>query len=82
MAETREPGVSVSMVAQRYNVNANRIFRWRHLSREPVRAAGTGRFSPVVVEAAPGQQAGTAAKCPLSESVVAEGVLAGTCGIY
>ena len=74
VAETHEPGVSVPMVAQRYNLNANQIFRWRRLFREPERAAGTGMFVPVVVEAAPGQEAGAAAMCPPSESVVAEGV--------
>ena len=29
MAETHEPGVSVPMVAQRYNLNADQVFRWR-----------------------------------------------------
>ena len=27
VAETHEPGVSVPMVAQRYNLNANQVFR-------------------------------------------------------
>ena len=74
VAETCEPGVSVPMVAQRYNLNANQIFRWRRLFREAERAAGAGRFVPVVVEAAPGQEAGTATMRPPSESVVAEDV--------
>ena len=73
VAETCEPGVSVPMVAQRYNLNANQIFRWRRLFREAERAAGAGRFVPVVVEAAPGQEAGTAAMNSPSESVVSEG---------
>jgi len=34
VAETQEPGFSVPMVAQRYNLNANQIFRWRRLFRE------------------------------------------------
>ena len=42
VAETHEPGVSVPMVAQRYNLNANQIFGWRRLFREPERTAGTG----------------------------------------
>ena len=54
VAETHEPGVSVPMVAQRYNLNANQIFRWRRLFREPDRAGVVGRFVPVVVEATPG----------------------------
>ena len=73
VAETHEPGVSVPMVAQRYNLNANQIFRWRRLFREAERADGAGRFVPVVVEAAPGQEAGAAAMSPPLESAVAEG---------
>ena len=34
VAETHEPGVSVPMVAQRYNLNANQVFRWRRLLNE------------------------------------------------
>ena len=73
VAETHEPGVSVPMVAQRYNLNANQIFRWRRLFREPERAGVAGRFAPVVVEAAPGQEPAAAAMSPPSESIVAEG---------
>ncbi len=61
VAETHEPGVSVPMVAQRYNLNANQIFRWRRLFHEPERAGRAGRFVPVVVGAAPGREAVTAA---------------------
>ena len=68
VAETHEPGVSVPMVAQRYNLNANQIFRWRRLFREAERAGGTGRFVPVVVEAAPGQEPDAATMRPPSES--------------
>ena len=73
VAETHEPGVSVPMVAQRYNLNANQIFGWRRLFRESERAGVAGRFVPVVVEAAPGQEADAATMSPPSESVVAEG---------
>ena len=73
VAETHEPGVSVPMVAQRYNLNANQIFGWRRLFREPERVGGAGRFVPVVVEAAPGQEAGTAAMSPQSDDDVAVG---------
>ena len=72
VAETHEPGVSVPMVAQRYNLNANQIFRWRRLFRELERAGGAGRFVPVVVEAAPGQEAVTAAIGAPPEEVGAE----------
>jgi transposase len=29
VAETQEPGASVSIVARRHDVNANQVFRWR-----------------------------------------------------
>ena len=73
VAETHEPGVSVPMVAQRYNLNANQIFGWRRLFREPERTAGTGRYVPVVVRAAPGPEAGAATMHPPSEDVAVEG---------
>ena len=63
----------MSMVAQRYNLNTNQIFRWRRLFRVPERVAGAGRFVPVVVEAAQGQEPDTETIRPPSESVVAEG---------
>ena len=72
VAETCEPGVSVPMVAQRCNLNANQIFRWRRLFREPEHVGGAGRFVPVVVEAAPGQEAPKATMNSPSESVVAD----------
>jgi transposase len=31
VAETYEPGMSVSIVARRHDVNANQVFRWRQL---------------------------------------------------
>ena len=73
VAETQEPGVSVPMVAQRYNLNANQIFRWRRLFREPERAGGAGRFVPVVVEAAPGQEPAAATLRPQSDDGVGMG---------
>ena len=41
VAQTRVPGVSVSEVARRYDVNANQVFNW---IRDP-------RFSPPAVDA-------------------------------
>ena len=73
VAETHEPGVSVPMVAQRYNLNANQIFRWRRLFREAERAGVAGRFVPVVVEGVPGHEADAATMRPPSEGVVSEG---------
>jgi transposase len=43
-----EPGASVSVVARRYDVNANQVFGWRKLYRE--RLGSSGRSSgPVLV---------------------------------
>ena len=64
VAETHEPGVSAPMVAQRYNLNANQIFRCRRLFREPERVARTGRLVPVVIGALPDSEAGAAAMRP------------------
>ena len=44
VSESREPGVSVSVVARRYNVNANQVFTWRRQYREEAGDAGAGRF--------------------------------------
>jgi transposase len=38
VAETLEPGSSVSIVARRHDVNANQLFKWRH---ELGRSTGT-----------------------------------------
>ena len=54
VAETREPGVSVPMVAQRYNLNAIRCSGGVGCFREPAGDVGVGRFVPIVVEAARG----------------------------
>ena len=73
VSETQEAGVSVPMVAQRYNVNANQVFKWRRLFREAERVAGAGRFVPVVVEGAPAHEADAAALGPRSDDDVAVG---------
>ena len=46
VAETLEPGSSVSIVARRHNVNTNQLFKWR---REllPKAAVGSGAMVPV-----------------------------------
>ena len=35
IAETLEPGSSVSIVARRHDVNANQLFKWRHEFAQP-----------------------------------------------
>ena len=47
VAESYQAGVSVSVVARRYDVNANQVFTWRRQYRELARAVGG--FVPVVV---------------------------------
>ena len=54
VAESYQPGVSVSMVARRYDVNANQVFTWRRHYRELARAAGG--FVPVVVSLTEGAE--------------------------
>ena len=43
VAESREPGVSASVVARRYNVNAKQLFTWRRQYRESPPDAEVGR---------------------------------------
>ena len=66
VAESHEPGVSVSIVARRYNVNANQVFKWRRLYRELARDVGPGRFLPVVVDATSDGEVDGLAVCPSS----------------
>ena len=47
MPESYQPGVSVSVVARRNDVNANLVFTWRRRFRE--QAGGSGGLVPVVV---------------------------------
>ena len=47
VAESYQPGISVSVVARRHDVNANQVFTWRRQYRELAQAAGG--FVPVVV---------------------------------
>ena len=73
VAESHEPGVSVSIVARRYNVNANQVFKWRRLYRELARDVGLGRFVPVVVKATPDGEVDGLAMCTSSGDSVAKG---------
>ncbi len=55
VAQTRLPGVSVSQVARRYDVNANLVFAWRRdprFNRPSIEDPGA-TFLPVEVVAAP-----------------------------
>ena len=50
VAESYQPGVSVSVVARRNDVNANLLFTWRRRYGKRAVEAGSGGLVPVVVE--------------------------------
>ncbi|MEQ9643468.1 MAG: transposase [Alphaproteobacteria bacterium] len=55
VAETMEPGASVSIVARRHDVNANQVFSWRRwFGAEPQ------TFVPVVISPEPSPASGLA----------------------
>ena len=54
VAESHQPGVSVSVVARRHDVNANQVFGWRRQYRELARVVGG--FVPVVVSSTEGAE--------------------------
>src|SRR6476659_8534568 len=47
VAETHEPGVTVSLVARRHGIAPNQLFTWRRLASQGALAA-TGAEEPVV----------------------------------
>jgi transposase len=49
VAESHEPGVSVSVVARRHDVNANQVFTWRRRQREQDPGIPPSGFVPIVV---------------------------------
>ncbi len=51
VAESHEPGVSVSLVARRHDVNANQVFTWRRQLRDQEPGALASGFVPMVVAA-------------------------------
>ena len=55
VAQTRVPGVSVSQVARRYDVNANQVFNWIRDPRfsRPDESVAVATFLPVEVVAEP-----------------------------
>ena len=54
VAESYQPGVSVSVEARRHDVNANLVFSWRRHYRELARVVGG--FVPVVVSSTEGAE--------------------------
>lgn len=55
VAETLEPGSSVSIVARQHDVNANQLFLWRRQLMARSRASGNGALWPVEIVPEPGR---------------------------
>src|SRR5437762_14392424 len=51
VAETLEPGSSVSLVARRHDVNANQLFKWRRelMPEQPPALVDSGAMVPVEI---------------------------------
>ena len=49
VAETLQPGASVSVVARRHDVNANQLFAWRRQHREGMLGGECGATSPALL---------------------------------
>jgi transposase len=71
VAETLEPGASVSVVARRHDLNANQLFSWRRQFVGPARVPEVGLL-PVEISPEPavsGAPPGPAAAKPLEGSI-------------
>jgi transposase len=77
VAETLEPGASVSIVARRHDVNANQLFKWRHELAGPTPAAPALIPVAVIPEPAAGPVAAEPAMVPKSAPGRIEIVLSG-----
>lgn len=76
VAASLEPGSSVSVVARRYDVNANQVFAWRKRYREEVGAAAPVQLVPVRVTPDRARE-----PAPASTSELIEIELAGGCRV-
>ena len=59
VAESFEPGASVSVVARRHDVNTNLLFTWRRRYGTEVQGTGSARFVPAVITSDAMAQAAT-----------------------
>lgn len=50
VAASLKPGASVSVVARRYDVNANQVFSWRRLYHDVVNVPAAPQLVPVMVK--------------------------------
>jgi len=76
VAASLEPGSSVSVVARRYDVNANQVFAWRKRYRAEVDAPAALQLMPVRVTPDRAHEPGPA---PVSELIEIE--LTGGCRV-
>jgi len=67
VAESDEPGMSVSLVARRYDVNANQVFTWRRQLRAQEPGIPESGFVPVVVASDSACGASTADRKPAAQ---------------
>jgi transposase len=78
VAESCEPGASVSLVARRHDINANLLFTWRRQMRAPMPAAPPLELIPIeIVGATPAAIPAAAAEAEprgMIEIVLAGGV--------
>ncbi|MDR3470233.1 MAG: transposase [Devosia sp.] len=75
VAESYEPGVSVSLVARRHDINANLLFTWRRQMRAPAPVVQPLELIPIEVVSAPA--ATTAMASEVEPRGVIEIILAG-----
>ena len=73
VAETFEPGASVSIVARRHDLNANMLFTWRRrvAAAEPGAAGDASAFVPAVITAEPTTMRAAAASTPIGGMEIA-----------
>jgi transposase len=76
VAATSEPGASVSMVARRYNVNANQVFSWRRRYREASEPSPaslpTPGLLPVMITPAPEDEPAAPSTLAASDTIEIE----------
>jgi transposase len=70
VAETLEPGASVSVVARRHDVNANLVFTWRRQYREGLLREAAGATAMIPVQVASATCAAPPASAPARPGVV------------
>jgi transposase len=76
VAATSEPGASVSMVARRYDLNANQVFSWRRRYREASEPSPASlprpRLLPVTIAPAPEDEPAAPSTLAASDTIEIE----------